>query len=111
MNPWLACAPSCLKAHETDCPRRGASGTRRGRDYYLEHATSRIAAAFAGEYEQGVIRLLEFPLVGAPRSRQQRALPLRHFPYSIIYRIVADTIIVSAVAHQRRRPGYWSGRR
>ena len=81
------------------------------RDYYLEHATSRIAAAFAGEYEQGVIRLLEFPLVGAPRSRQQRALPLRHFPYSIIYRIVADTIIVSAVAHRRRRPGYWSGRR
>ena len=81
------------------------------RDYYLEHATPRIAAAFAGEYEQSVIRLLEYPLVGSPKSRQHRSLPLRHFPYSIIYRIVADTIVVSAVAHQRRRPGYWSGRR
>ena len=39
------------------------------RDYYLEHATPRIAAAFAGEYEQSVIRLLEYPLVGASKSR------------------------------------------
>lgn len=81
------------------------------RDYYLEHTTPRIAAAFAGEFEQSVIRLLEYPLIGSPRSGQQRALPFRHFPYSIMYRIVSDTIIVSAVAHQRRRPGYWSGRR
>ena len=39
------------------------------RDYYLEHATPRIAAAFVGEYEQSVIRLLEYPLVGASKSR------------------------------------------
>lgn len=82
------------------------------RDCYLEHATPRIAAAFVGEYERSVIRLLEYPLVGAPRPRQQhRALPLRHFPYTIIYRIDADAIVVSAVAHQHRRLGYWQGRR
>jgi plasmid stabilization system protein ParE len=81
------------------------------RDYYLEHATPRIATAFAVEFEQSVIRLMEYPLLGSPRSRQQRALPFRHFPYSIIYRIVSDTIIVTAVAHQRRRPAYWTQRR
>ena len=32
------------------------------------------------------------------------------FPYSILYRMDKDEIIVVAVAHQRRRPGYWRGR-
>jgi plasmid stabilization system protein ParE len=31
-------------------------------------------------------------------------------PYTIVYRIVNDEIIVVAVAHQRRRPWYWRGR-
>lgn len=81
----------------------------KARDYYLEHATPRIAGAFANAYEHSAIRILKYPLVGVLRSRQQRALPFQHFPYSIIYRVVADIIIVTAVAHQRRRPGYWDG--
>lgn len=31
------------------------------RDYYLQHATPRIAAAFANEYERSARRLLEYP--------------------------------------------------
>jgi toxin ParE1/3/4 len=63
------------------------------------------------DYEHGAKRLLQHPLTGTPISPRLRVLPMRHFPYLIIYRATADTIIVRAVAHQRRRPGYWSGRR
>ena len=35
---------------------------------------------------------------------------LDRYPYSLIYRIVAEGVQVIAVAHSRRRPGYWSGR-
>lgn len=35
---------------------------------------------------------------------------LRHFPYTIHYEIVGKRAIVLAVAHQRRRPGYWRER-
>jgi hypothetical protein len=35
---------------------------------------------------------------------------LRHFPYTVFYDIAAQTVNVFAVAHQRRRPGYWQVR-
>ena len=35
---------------------------------------------------------------------------LRRFPYAVIYRARAERVLVVAVAHMRRRPGYWRGR-
>jgi plasmid stabilization system protein ParE len=35
---------------------------------------------------------------------------LRHFPYTVFYEVVEQTVNVMAIAHQRRRPGYWQGR-
>ncbi len=32
------------------------------------------------------------------------------FPYSIIFRVDSDRIYVIAVAHAKRRPGYWKDR-
>lgn len=36
---------------------------------------------------------------------------LRHFPFIVVYRRVADRLQVVAVAHGRRRPGYWKRRK
>ena len=33
------------------------------------------------------------------------------FPYAVVYRITQSTIQLIAVAHGRRRPGYWKSRR
>ena len=79
--------------------------------YYLQHATPRIAAAFVADYQYSAGRLLAFPLTGTAISRHLRILPLRHFPYSIIYQVGTEHITIRALAHQRRRPGYWGGRR
>ena len=35
---------------------------------------------------------------------------VRRFPYTIFYLEHADQIWIAAVAHQRRRPGYWRNR-
>jgi plasmid stabilization system protein ParE len=35
---------------------------------------------------------------------------LRRFPYTIHYEYDASTVTVLALAHQRRRPGYWQER-
>lgn len=40
----------------------------------------------------------------------QAARHLRRFPYSVIYYIRAEELRVVALAHHRRKPGYWSGR-
>jgi mRNA-degrading endonuclease RelE of RelBE toxin-antitoxin system len=39
-----------------------------------------------------------------------RRLSLKVFPYRIIYRIEGSEIVVYALAHVRRRPGYWRKR-
>ena len=40
-----------------------------------------------------------------------RRVSLKGFPFSVVYRNVDNSVQVLAVAHHRRRPGYWSDRR
>ena len=35
---------------------------------------------------------------------------LKHYPYTVMYEVVAQQVTVFAIAHQRRRPGYWQDR-
>ena len=81
------------------------------RDYYVQRANARVAEAFLNQFEHAVRLLIEFPLMGTELTRRLRSLPLRNFPYAVIYRIGTDSLIINAIAHQRRRPGYWAKRR
>jgi len=48
---------------------------------------------------------------GAPVfDGEVRAKTVRHFPYSILYKVVGDTIFIAAVANQHRDPNYWRDR-
>ncbi|MRD72557.1 type II toxin-antitoxin system RelE/ParE family toxin [Rhodocyclus tenuis] len=80
-------------------------------DYYADHASDRVAEAFLQDALQTRQRLIEHPEIGNAVSKRLRTLAFKHFPYSLIYRFSADAISIHAVAHQRRRPGYWTGRR
>ena len=39
-----------------------------------------------------------------------RRILVRRFPYQVVYILLPDRIQVLAVAHERRRPGYWVDR-
>jgi hypothetical protein len=58
--------------------------------------------------EEDIVPLLVYP--GAPGRRGAKRIMLRRFPYDIVVRETSQELIVIAVAHQRRRPGYWSSR-
>jgi plasmid stabilization system protein ParE len=45
----------------------------------------------------------DFPLLRDPYRRKL----LQRFPYIVIYKVTARRVYVRAVAHGRRRPGYW----
>jgi plasmid stabilization system protein ParE len=50
-----------------------------------------------------------------PQRYRQHDPPLRRhfgrtFPYAVIYLEEADRIVIFAVMHMRRRPGYWKSR-
>ncbi len=49
-----------------------------------------------------------YPLLYEPEIRSAK---VARFPYRVVYVIVGGDIDVLAVAHARRRPGYWRRRR
>ncbi|MBK7719147.1 MAG: type II toxin-antitoxin system RelE/ParE family toxin [Simplicispira sp.] len=57
------------------------------------------------------LRLVEqFPQSWHPLTPEIRRCRLRRFPYSVVYTLDAESILVLAVAHQHRKPGYWRNR-
>lgn len=78
--------------------------------YYREQASSAVAVAFLDEFERAARLIVEHPGLGTSSSQGRRLMPLRRFPFSLLYRVDGEDIRISAVAHQRRRPGYWRNR-
>ena len=50
------------------------------------------------------------PLTNLPSAAGAKRLLLKRFPYDIVVRELPGEIVVVAVAHQSRRPGYWRNR-
>ncbi len=70
-----------------------------------------LGARFIAEFERCIGLLLETPQIGSPMGGKLRRFVLDdHFPFSIVYAIQGDTLLVIAVAHASRRPGYWKRR-
>ena len=74
--------------------------------WYLER--SPIAAdAFRTETLEAIDQLGVNALIWPEDEDAIRRHVLRHFPYAVFYEILGSTVTVLAVAHQRRKPGYW----
>jgi plasmid stabilization system protein ParE len=80
-------------------------------DWYALEAGRSTAAKFITDFEQARERILDNPRMGVAERAKARKIPFSHFPYSLIYRLGDGRILIVAVAHQSRRPGYWAGRR
>ena len=77
---------------------------------YAREANRELGLAFIAEFERALNLLCLHPELGAA-WRNRRRFPLRRFPYSIIYYVKADELRVIALAHHRRKPDYWAGRK
>ena len=74
-----------------------------------------LGIEFFDEVDATVRRILEFPLIGVPVPRVARDLRVRRlavtrFPYHVIYVEPTDVLRILAIAHDRRKPGYWKNR-
>lgn len=79
--------------------------------FYTAKANVELGLAFVTEFERTAKLILENPALGAVYRGTRRRYLFRRFPYSIIYQVTAEELRVIAVAHQRRRPSYWSKRK
>ena len=78
--------------------------------FYATQANTALGEAFVREFERSAKLLGRYPQFGTKWRGPARRLPLRRYPYSIVYVVHASEIRVIAIAHQSRRPGYWRGR-
>jgi len=77
---------------------------------YDEAKEPGLGGRFLVAVEEATARALAYPLTGTPASARTRRMFLKDFPFALVYRTDDMGIIVFALAHHARRPGYWRGR-
>jgi len=69
-----------------------------------------LGIQFADAVEAAISIVLTNPNAGSPAQRGTRRRIVKDFPFSIIYRPSDAEILIVALAHHRRKPGYWKQR-
>lgn len=77
---------------------------------FYEARVPGLGAAFLDDVDRSIEMMCGNPQIGATAGRTFRKLFVRRFPYSIIYALRDEELVIVAIAHQRKRPGYWRRR-
>ncbi|MBV5297545.1 MAG: type II toxin-antitoxin system RelE/ParE family toxin [Rhodoferax sp.] len=77
---------------------------------FYNEAQPGLGSRFTAAVEEAAARAVAFPLAGSPSIADTRRVILKDFPFSLFYRPEGEGIVVFAVSHHARRPGYWIGR-
>jgi plasmid stabilization system protein ParE len=89
------------------------SARREARDatrFYIAR-DPRVAERFVAAVDHAVARIAEAPQRWPPYLHGTRRYVLSRFPFEVVYRATDEAIQVVAVAHTRRKPGYWRRRK
>ena len=74
---------------------------------YYESAATQLGSRFIFAVEAAENLISTHNEIGQEIESGFRHFVLAEFPHSIIYSIEPDRIWIVAVAHHKRRPGYW----
>ncbi|MBU0479617.1 MAG: type II toxin-antitoxin system RelE/ParE family toxin [Proteobacteria bacterium] len=78
--------------------------------YYAEILPS-LAVNFVSQIENGINQILLHPQAWQPLEEDVRRCLVKRFPFGIYYTIEEDDVIlIQAIMHLSRAPGYWKGR-
>jgi len=77
---------------------------------YYEQQLTGLGHRFLGEVARALDAIKAYPDSGAPFCGNYRRKLFRLFPYALLYRIEPNEIVIVAVMHQHRKPGYLRNR-
>jgi len=77
---------------------------------YYEAEQAGLGAALLQEVRRTLRRIGERPLASRVERGDIRVRTVGRFPYRIYYRTGTDGVLVIAIGHRRRRPGFWTSR-
>lgn len=77
---------------------------------FYEARQSGLGATFTREIETAIDRILEAPHLFRFVEQDVRRCLAHTFPFGVLYTVEGDFILIVAVAHGSRKPGYWHER-
>lgn len=77
---------------------------------YYEGCLPGLGERFVRCAEQGIQHICEDPLRPRVFEREVRRFLVHVFPYAILYTVEPDHVLIVAVMHCSREPGYWRKR-
>lgn len=78
--------------------------------HWYEQRAAGLGVDFAVEFRRTLRRIREMPETPPFISTNARRLRLHRFPYGVIYYIEEGHVVIVAVMHLKRKPGYWMSR-
>ncbi|MEB3339938.1 type II toxin-antitoxin system RelE/ParE family toxin [Okeania sp.] len=78
-------------------------------EFYAERRVE-IAQKFINAVENTIFKIVEYPTRWPAIDQDIRRCLIQKFPYGIIYTIEDNFILILAVMHCSRKPGYWKDR-
>jgi plasmid stabilization system protein ParE len=77
---------------------------------FYEREARGLGSDFIDEFERALELIATNPHLGPHFEADSRRKLLQRFPFQIIYEVESGEILVVAIAHLSRRPGYWQDR-
>lgn len=77
---------------------------------YYEECQPGLGHRFIASVEQAILHVIEKPGQGKLLEKDVRRYLTRVFPYTVLYTIEPDYILIVAVMHCHREPDYWKKR-
>ena len=81
---------------------------------WYEQSKVGLGREFLAAVDETMARIVENPRAGSPvpavDDKDIRRFFVQRCPYHVVYTLLTNRLQVLAIAHDRRRPGYWVDR-
>jgi len=78
--------------------------------HYQERGDQALAERMLAQVSGLLDLLAVHPDLGHVAARGVRRFGLKRFPFDLVYRVDGEQLVVVAVVHHRRKPGFWQTR-
>jgi len=77
---------------------------------YYNNESEGLGYEFTIEVSKTLERIVQYPKAWTPLSKRTRRCRTKRFPYSVIYQIRPDKILIIAIMHMHCKPKNWKTR-
>jgi plasmid stabilization system protein ParE len=98
-----------MSLREVDVHPEAVAEAQAAAQWYRERSAS-AAHALLAELDHAIQKIAEDPAIWPRYVGGTQRFLLKRFPFSVVYRLASNRIEVVAIAHGRRKPGYWKRR-